>query len=217
MYPFLGQWPGLREWIGDRVIDSLSAHEFTIKNRKFESTVSVPREKIEDDQYGLFGTMFEQMGRVTKQHPDKEVFGLLKQGFSTPCYDKQNFFDADHPTGDENGNTITVSNMQDGTGPIWYLLDTAQPVKPMVWQTRIPYDFQAIVASNDKYVFLKDEYVYGVRARVNAGFGLWQLAYASKAALNADNFAAARQFMAELRGDRGQILGVEGNTPSRLV
>jgi micrococcal nuclease len=33
---------------------------------------------------------------------------------------------------------------------------------------------------------MSEEYRYGVRARCNAGFGLWQLAYASKAELNAE-------------------------------
>ena len=32
---------------------------------------------------------------------------------------------------------------------------------------------------------MTDEHVYGVRARVNAGLGLWQMAYASKAPLTA--------------------------------
>lgn len=32
---------------------------------------------------------------------------------------------------------------------------------------------------NDDNVFFDDEVIYGVKARCNVGFGLWQLAYGS--------------------------------------
>ena len=34
-YGWLGQFPGLREWIGDRQIKKLSSHGFKIENRRF--------------------------------------------------------------------------------------------------------------------------------------------------------------------------------------
>ena len=59
-----------------------------------------------------------------------------------------------------------------------------------------------------EYVFSTDRYLYGIRARVNAGFGLWQLAYGSKQTLNAANYAAARAAMMGLTADGGRKLGV---------
>lgn len=53
-----------------------------------------------------------------------------------------------------------------------------------------------------------------IRARVNAGFGLWQLAYGSKQTLNAANYAAARAAMMGFTADGGRKLGV---TPTVLV
>lgn len=64
--------------------------------------------------------------------------------------------------------------MQDGSDPAWYLLDTSRAIKPLIWQERESYEFQSITGSSDPYVFMNDEHLYGVRARVNAGFGLWQ-------------------------------------------
>lgn len=61
---------------------------------------------------------------------------------------------------------------------------------------------------------MKDEYLYGIRARVNAGFGLWQLAFASQDTLTSANYGAARAAMMGLRGDQGRILGVK---PTVLV
>lgn len=211
VYPFLGQFPQLREWIGDRVVNQLILHGWAIKNRKFESTISIKRDVIEDDRYGAFAPMFKQLGVTTRVHPDTLVFPLLKAGFSTPCYDGQNFFDTDHPVGGPDDTTVPVSNMQAGSGEPWFLLDTSQALRPMIWQERVKYQFQQMVSDTNEHVFVKDEYLYGVRARVNAGFGLWQLAFGSKAPLTAENYAAARASMMALKGDRGTILGVNPN------
>lgn len=70
------------------------------------------------------------------------------------------------------------------------------------------YEFQQVNTSNDERVFLTDEYLYGIRARVNAGFGLWQLAFGSAATLDATNYAAARAAMMNFKSNDGRILGV---------
>lgn len=46
---------------------------------------------------------------------------------------------------------------------------------------------------------------------MNAGFGLWQLAFGSKAALTAENYAAARAAMMDFRADGGDVLGISPN------
>ncbi|KAB2878118.1 MAG: hypothetical protein F9K38_11775 [Pseudorhodoplanes sp.] len=212
IYPWLGAFPQLREWIGDRVLNSLQLHGFKIKNRKFESTVAVKREEIEDDRYGVLKPLFSEMGRATRLHPDKLVFELLQKGTSTICYDGQNFFDTNHPVLDENDKETFVSNLSLGTdNAFWYLLDTTKFVKPFIFQERIPYAFQSVTDDRNERVFLRDEYVYGVRARVNAGFGLWQLAYACNLPLTPGNYAYARAMMMNMRNDRGHIIGVEPN------
>jgi phage major head subunit gpT-like protein len=213
IYAWLGQFPSLREWVGDRVIKNMAAHNYSVKNKPFESTVSVPRTTIEDDQYGVFGPLMEEMGRAAGDHPDELIFRLLADGFTTPCYDKQNFFDTDHPI--KVGETETsVSNMQAGSGAPWFLLDTSRPIKPLLFQERLPYKFQTLLDENSEHVFMRAEYLYGLRARVNVGFGLWQLAFASKGTLNSANYASARSAMAALKSDEGRPLGV---VPNKLV
>lgn len=210
-YAWLGQFPGLREWVGSRVIKSLSTSGFSLENQKFESTVKVPRDDIADDKYGVFKPLFADMGRVARQHPDTMLFSLLKDGFNQECFDGQNFFDEDHPTTNEYGKETSVSNMQDGQGAPWFLLDVSRQIRPLIWQVREDYEFTSITAAGNHSVFMTDEYTYGIRARVNAGFGLWQLAYGSKAELNAENYEAARTAMMTARGDEGALLGVMPN------
>lgn len=108
-YKWLGQIPQMREWIGDREIQNLSAYDYTIKNKKFEITVSVPRDDIEDDQYGVYTPLFSNMGESAAQHPDTLCFDALKSGFTEKCYDGKPFFAEDHPSG--RGGKQKVSNL----------------------------------------------------------------------------------------------------------
>lgn len=212
-YGWIGQMPAFREWIGPRIVNNLSAQKFTITNRKFESTIAIKREDFADDRLGVFGPMFANMGELSRQHPESLVMGLLRDGFTSKCYDGQNFFDANHFY-NVNGAVTLVSNFQTGAGPAWYLLDTSHEIKPLIFQEREPYLLQTVVADTDDYVFSKDEYLYGIRARVNAGYGLWQMAFGSQAALTPANYAVARAAMMNYRSDTGRILGIK---PTVLV
>ncbi len=87
----------MREWVGARVIHSLLNHSFSIQNKTFENTISVKREDVMDDRIGVFKPVLSEMGWLARQHPEEMVFGLLRDGFSAPCFDGQNVFDTDHP------------------------------------------------------------------------------------------------------------------------
>lgn len=104
-YKWLGQIPDMREWIGEREVQSLTAYEYSIKNRKFESTYGVPRDAIEDDRYGVYAPLFSNMGESAALHPDKLVFGAMMDGFTAICYDGKPFFAEDHQVGG-----VTYSN-----------------------------------------------------------------------------------------------------------
>ena len=213
-YGWLGDIPGLREWIGDRQVKNLTQYDYSIKNKEFESTVGVPRSKIEDDKYGVYAPIVEMMGNSAAKHPDVLVFGLLALAFSTLCYDGQYFVDSDHPVKQPDGTTASVSNYQSGSGNPWFLLDTSRPLKPLIYQKRKSYNFVQLVKEEDQNVFLKKEYLYGVDGRGNVGFGFWQMAYGSKATLDATNYNAAYAAMMALKGDNGEPLGIQ---PTLLV
>lgn len=210
-YGWMGEMPNIREWVGARVIRNLTVHSYTIANKDFESTVGVSRNDIEDDRFGVIKPVLAEMGRNARQHPDSLVFDLLKEGFNQTCYDGQNFFDTDHPVVVDENETISVSNMQAGAGPAWFLLDTTRAMKPMVWQKRRDYVFINKDRPEDDNVFMNKEFIYGCDGRGNAGYGLWQLAFASKADLTPANYEAARLAMSTLRGDNGRKLNIRPN------
>jgi phage major head subunit gpT-like protein len=206
VYPWLKSLPKMREWLGDRVINSLSGAQFSIANRKFELTEGVGRDSIEDDTYGLYAPVFTEFGRSSREHPNELAVEVLE---SNPiCFDGQNLFDTDHVVLDKDGKEISVSNDMGGAGPAWYVMDLSRAVKPMIFQTRRPYNFRALTDLNDSKVFMTDEFMFGVDARVNAGPGLWQLIVRSKQTFNAANYALARAKLTTLTGDYGRPLAL---------
>jgi len=98
-YNWMGAFPKMREWIGDRQISNLKAYDWTIKNKDWETTVAVPRNSIEDDQYGVFSPIIRSMGAAAVIHPDDIVFALLANGFTGKGYDGKTFFATDHASG----------------------------------------------------------------------------------------------------------------------
>ncbi len=58
----------------------------------------------------------------------------------------------------------------------WFLLDTKRIVRAIVLQMRKDFEFDAL-EMNTENGFMRDQYLYGVRARYNVGFGDWRAAF----------------------------------------
>lgn len=104
-YAWIGYFPKMREWLGEKAIRQLEGRKYEIVNKDWEATVAVRRNHIEDDQLGIYAPQAQMAGYAAAQLPDELVFGLLAHGFEGLCYDGQPFFDAAHPVGAK-----TVSN-----------------------------------------------------------------------------------------------------------
>jgi phage major head subunit gpT-like protein len=218
VYPWLGQTSKFREWVGPRVMQMLEAHSYAIVNKDFEDTVAVKRNSIQDDTYGVYTPMFENLGWDSKVHPDELVFGQIKDatvnfdsgsaGSSLLGYDGKTFFSKLHPVGLA-GATSSVANIDDGGGsnPFWYLVDASRPVRAFIFQKRQEYTMTRMNALTDESVFMEKIFRFGVDARVNAGWGLWQLAYASNLDLTPDNYNEARAAMRSFKTDAGKPFG----------
>lgn len=218
VYDWLADNFGIREWVGDRVMQNVGKYDYTLKNKDYEGTVKVKRNSIEDDQYGSYGKLFEQMGDSVTQFPDKLLYSVLKAGENTLCFDGQYFFDVDHPVGLP-GKEASVANHMGGAGAAWYLVDTSKVLKPLIWQPRRTFKMVRMDQERDENVFMRKEYIYGVDGRCNAGFGLWQLAFASKQDLTSANLKTALTAMASQKGNNGEPLNVQADTlvvPSSL-
>jgi phage major head subunit gpT-like protein len=219
-YGWLGQFPKLREWAGDRVVKDISEAAYQLVNKKYEATLGVDRTHIEDDNLGQYRVLSREMADAVERFFNENLAGLLAGGFDSLCYDGQAFFDAEHPVypnEDGTGAAVSVSNIL-GTGEeadaAWYLLSLRGSLKPLIVQQRTAPEMDEITDTRNDTVFMKDRYMYGIRYRGSFGYGLWQQAVASKKPLTAVNYEAARLAMRTFKRDGGTPMGI---VPTHLV
>jgi phage major head subunit gpT-like protein len=263
-YGWLGKIPKMREWLGERVVNNVSAREYTIKNKDYEDTIALKRNDVKDDQIGLYTPALDMLGQQARLWPDQLISSLIQSGAAATAlsFDDQPFFSSTHPqnldaqggavesniftampltaanfaavvaammtfTG-EDGQPLGVnptmlmvppalamtartilnaeiiatpvslpgggagaamqSNVLKGTADLlvnpylaanpttWYVLDTSKPIKPFVFQLREAPQFTYLNQPTDSNVFFRREFIMGVNARGNAGYGLWFLA-----------------------------------------
>ncbi len=215
-YGWLGQFPRMREWVGDRVVKDMKAHAYAIANKTFEATVGIDRDAIEDDRYNTYGPMMEEMGYGAAVEVDMSLWPMIAAGHTTLCYDGQFFFDTDHPVypnHDGTGLAVSVSNVTAGAGTPWYVLCTKRPLKPFIVQMRRRAEFVTkFDPRSSDHVFMTRQFLWGVDMRFATGFGLWQFAHRSAAALTSDNLFAAIEAMMQVKADGGRPLGIMPDT-----
>lgn len=210
---WLGKATHMRQWLGDRVVQSMGTHGFEIENKDFELTLGVDRNDIADDTYGLYGPLAQEMGQSVALHPDELLTQVIVAGGTGLGYDGVPFFSASHPYDPGATDPITgaslsgqVQSNQDmgGSGPTWYLMTLSNPIKPFIFQDRQKPQFVSKTSLTDDNVFNAKQFLYGVDARYNVGYGLWQLAYRSNQALDEEHFEDAMNAFSGLRAPNGK-------------
>lgn len=205
-YPWLRQFPSLREFIGARVLNDMKEHGYQLFNKKYEASVSVDLADIEDDTIGVYAPMVTELGLAASTYPNQYVFDILTNGFTNICYDGKAFFAADHQVAGS-----AVANMAaTGSGTPWFVFDTSSALKPLIFQIRQKPKLVQFQYRMEEY----DELVYGYKTRFSVGYGFWQRAYASKDDLTGDNLQAAITAMRNFKDDEGKPLNIK---PTLLI
>ena len=217
-YGWLGQFPQLREWVGDRVIKDIAEAAYQIINKKYEATLGVDRAAIEDDNISQYSILAKEMADEVERFFNQNIANLLVNGFTNLCFDGQPFFDSDHPVYpnvDGTGTATNVSNIiGNGAGKPWFLLSLRGSLKPLILQQRTQPEMDEITDTKNDTVFMKDQYLYGIRYRGSFGYGLWQQAVACKENLTAAHYESARLRMRTFKRDGGSSMGI---IPTHLI
>jgi phage major head subunit gpT-like protein len=221
LYGWLAKIPKMREWIGDRVLNRLRTQGYQLTNKKFEDSVAVAREDIEDDNVGMYSTLFGALGEAANEHVDEIVFAALKNGHTEVCHDGQPFFNASHPifSGEEETASATQSNIMlpaegETAGPPWFLMDAGRTIKPIIYQNRVPATLTSMTGESDEAMFMRDEFRLGVRARRTVGYTYPQLAVRATAPLTAANYEKAKTMLRMMMTDNQRPLNIK---PTLLV
>jgi phage major head subunit gpT-like protein len=88
--------PGMREWKSERVPGTVSAIAQSLRPRKWEQTLAIKRENIEDDEIGWVPAATRRMAIKSKLHYSTLAILAVMQGFTTKTDDGANFISSAH-------------------------------------------------------------------------------------------------------------------------
>lgn len=136
VYPWLCHVPGMREWFkGEpRVLRNVESKDFTVANRKFEDTITISVDEVNDNQAGTYGAVAKMHGAQAALLQDQLVFELFNNGFTTTLtYDGLSWFNDAHKVGlstvDNNLGNLALSSANFQTGVTRLRSFTVKPDK----------------------------------------------------------------------------------------
>lgn len=109
---FLGMVPALRRWVGNRSAKKPNEYHYTVTTDKFEGTIDLPMDWINNDKTGQVARAASQL--VTRYNPQwagARVANLINNSSSGTlglCFDGLSFINASHVWGDSG----TINNAQ---------------------------------------------------------------------------------------------------------
>jgi phage major head subunit gpT-like protein len=105
-YSWLGDIPGVREWVGDKALGGIADYDFTIKNKDWYDGFAIDRNEIEDQQIAAINPRVDMLAQSVANWPHELIVKLIVDGDSKLAYDGQAFF----------ANRSSNDNLLSGTG-----------------------------------------------------------------------------------------------------
>ena len=106
VYPMHAKLAKLRQWEGERKVVNAKCYRYNLDNEKYELTLEVDRDDIEDDNIGVYSMVIDDMGQQSRLWPDDLVFAAILAGGTETAYDGAAFFSNSHTLGSE-----TIDNL----------------------------------------------------------------------------------------------------------
>lgn len=112
-YGWLGDLPGVKEWLDERVIEALKKFTYSLENKDWEDTIGIDTNDIADNP-NFVEDRIPMLADVMARHPNKLMTELMEDGTTNLCYDGTAFYNTIHPINGDTGNTFT--NLVTGSG-----------------------------------------------------------------------------------------------------
>lgn len=91
-YAWLGDVPGVREWIGDKQLGGLNDYDYAIKNKNWYDGFAIDRNELEDEQISAIMPRVEAVAMSVAKWPWELVTQLITNGTTGLAYDGSAFF-----------------------------------------------------------------------------------------------------------------------------
>ncbi len=140
-YRWVGAVRQMREWGTGRVATGLNSESYDIQNSKYEITMEIDRDEIDDAQTNMITQRINSMATRAAAHKDRLLANLLMLGAEAEslAFDGKPFFAADH----ESGNSGAQSNILTS--------NVTTPAKPTAVEIQESFDeaLAALLTFND--------------------------------------------------------------------
>lgn len=212
----------MRKWVGERVVQSLGAHSYTLANETYECTIGLDRDQIMDNKLGPLFMGAAQQGEAAARHPEQQVFSLLRLGFTELCHTKRPFFATNHPSASSEGTFSNILDKAQGAsletlfneGRIWFLACCSRVIRPFIEQERESLTFVTRTDVTADNLFKHRRFEFGADYRGAYGFSLPQLCVAVRGDVTPENYDEAVQRMANFTTASRKRMGI---VPTHLI
>ena len=121
-YRWLGQSPGLREWVGGRQEKTLRSQTYSLANKTWEATLGIDTDDLRRQKFNQINTRIDELAARAIQHKASLLTALIAEGDAatyTNAYDGNTFFNSSHSVGSSGtiDNTLTLAVAGDGSTP----------------------------------------------------------------------------------------------------
>jgi phage major head subunit gpT-like protein len=111
-YRWLGAMAQMRAWGTGRKATGALTETYNVANQKYEATIEVDRDELDDDQTGQIRQFIGEMADAAAVHKELLIEDLLNHGTTAGyvAYDGITFFNATHSSGASGNQTNLVSH-----------------------------------------------------------------------------------------------------------
>lgn len=213
LHDFFENLEPMRRWTGSKKFQDLIERQYKTSHEPYEVSVKMRREDLRRRirSQGLGAASLNITNKLAARAAQNDNVQVLAQ-YSNPTllgYDGKPLFAADHPDGGGQANQNTG-----GGGQYWYLLSLDHGVKPVLRVLGEDYSVKDHADPETSENFFDRMLYWSVEFWGGYFPGLWQTAYRSNQALDADNLDAVIQAMAAFKDYHGQQLGI---VPTHLL
>lgn len=103
-----------KKYVNEKDVQRLTARTWVVENEKYEDTIEISEEDVEDDQIGMLAVSARMIGNAAAKWPDDMIVECIQKASSTLAFDGQFFFDTDHPINQDKPELGIYSNLFTG-------------------------------------------------------------------------------------------------------
>ena len=170
-YVWMTPVPGIAEFAGHRRFGQVASTKYSVENKDWDSSFTIPRTTLDDDQTGGFMLKPRELAMFARKFPGRRVLKKLSLGKVDLGFDGTAMFANSHAIGTGDNLLAFDGASNDGLAHNLVALHHGGELKPLIWQNRQGPDFETDggTPQSKEAKLIK----YWIDLRGEAAYGYW--------------------------------------------